>query len=97
MDNPIRLRFITVSSLFDGHDAAINVMRQIMQSYGTEVIHMVHDSSVAEVVIATIQKNVQRIVLSSYHGGHVEYFKYMVDMLRSHGAGHIKIFGGGEG
>jgi methylmalonyl-CoA mutase len=91
------LRFVTAASLFDGHDASINIMRRILQSLGVEVIHLAHNRSVAEVVQAALQEDVQGIALSSYQGGHVEYFKYIVDMLKEHGAGHIKVFGGGGG
>lgn len=91
------LRFITAASLFDGHDASINIMRRILQSLGVEVIHLAHNRSVAEVVQAALHEDVQGIALSSYQGGHVEYFKYMVDMLKEHKASHIKVFGGGGG
>jgi isobutyryl-CoA mutase len=91
------LRFVTAASLFDGHDAAINVMRRLIQSQGTEVIHLGHNRSVEDVVRAALQENADAIALSSYQGGHVEYFKYMVDMLRERGAGHIRVFGGGGG
>ncbi|MFT5571148.1 MAG: methylmalonyl-CoA mutase [Cryomorphaceae bacterium] len=91
------LRFVTAASLFDGHDASINIMRRILQSLGVEVIHLAHNRSVAEVVQAALQEDVQGIALSSYQGGHVEYFKYIVDMLKEHGADHIKVFGGGGG
>ena len=91
------LRFITAASLFDGHDASINIMRRILQSLGVEVIHLAHNRSVAEVVQAALQEDVQGIALSSYQGGHVEYFKYIVDMLKEHGAEHIRVFGGGGG
>ena len=90
-------RFVTAASLFDGHDAAINIMRRILQSAGVEVIHLAHNRSVAEVVQAALQEDVQGIAVSSYQGGHVEYFKYMVDMLQENNAGHIKVFGGGGG
>ncbi|AXI10654.1 methylmalonyl-CoA mutase [Oceanobacillus zhaokaii] len=93
--NPVR--FITSSSLFDGHDASINIMRRILQSSGAEVIHLGHNRSVEEVVHAAIQEDVQAIAISSYQGGHVEYFKYMVDLLKELGAEHIKIYGGGGG
>ena len=97
-DNPdIAVRFVTASSLFDGHDASINIMRRILQGAGVEVIHLGHNRSVAEIVIAAIQEDVQGIAISSYQGGHVEYFKYMVDMLREQGAEHIQVFGGGGG
>ena len=92
-----KLRFVTAASLFDGHDAAINIMRRILQSSGVEVIHLGHNRSVDEVVTAAIQEDAQGIALSSYQGGHVEYFKYMIDLLRERGAGHIKVFGGGGG
>ncbi|MGH8234936.1 MAG: cobalamin B12-binding domain-containing protein, partial [Rhodanobacteraceae bacterium] len=91
------LRFVTAASLFDGHDAAINIMRRIIQSQGAEVIHLGHNRSVEDVVRAALQEDADGIALSSYQGGHVEYFKYMVDMLRERGAGHICVFGGGGG
>jgi len=93
--NPIR--FVTASSLYDGHDASINIMRRIMQASGAEVIHLGHNRSVEEVVSAAIQEDVQGIAVSSYQGGHVEYFKYMVDLLKERGASHIRIYGGGGG
>ena len=92
-----KIRFVTATSLFDGHDAAINIMRRIIQSTGAEVIHLGHNRSVDEVVTAAIQEDVQGIAISSYQGGHVEYFKYAIDLLRERGAGHIKVFGGGGG
>lgn len=92
-----KVRFVTATSLFDGHDAAINIMRRILQSSGVEVIHLGHNRSVDEIVTAAIQEDVQGIAVSSYQGGHIEYFKYMVDLLRERGAGHIKVFGGGGG
>jgi len=91
------LRFVTAASLFDGHDAAINVMRRILQAQGAEVIHLAHNRSVDEIVTAAIQEDAHGIAVSSYQGGHVEYFEYMVDMLRERGAGHIAVFGGGGG
>jgi methylmalonyl-CoA mutase len=91
------IRIVTAASLFDGHDAAINVMRRILQSSGAEVIHLGHDRSVQEVVQCAIQEDVQAIALTSYQGGHMEYFKYMYDLLKEAGCGHIKIFGGGGG
>ena len=91
------LRFVTATSLFDGHDAAINIMRRILQGMGCEVIHLGHNRSVDEVVTAALQEDVQGIAISSYQGGHVEYFKYMVDLLRQRGGGHIQVFGGGGG
>src|SRR5436305_86346 len=93
--NPVRV--LTAAALFDGHDAAINIMRRILQSSGAEVIHLGHNRSVDEVVNCAIQEDVQGIALTSYQGGHVEYFKYMHDLLKERGAGHIKIFGGGGG
>ncbi|MEM7550075.1 MAG: methylmalonyl-CoA mutase family protein [Bacteroidota bacterium] len=91
------IRIVTAASLFDGHDAAINIMRRIIQSTGVEVIHLGHDRSVDEVVNCAIQEDAQAIAMTSYQGGHVEYFKYMFDLLKEKGAGHIKIFGGGGG
>src|SRR3989339_5687 len=92
-----KVRFVTAASLFDGHDAAINIMRRILQSMGAEVIHLGHNRSVDEVVTAALQEDAQGIALSSYQGGHVEYFKYMVDLLKSRGGAHIQVFGGGGG
>ncbi|MFN3629699.1 MAG: fused isobutyryl-CoA mutase/GTPase IcmF [Casimicrobiaceae bacterium] len=92
-----RVRFVTAASLFDGHDAAINIMRRILQSTGCEVIHLGHNRSVREVVEAALQEDVHGIAVSSYQGGHVEYFKYMIDLLREAGAAHVKVFGGGGG
>jgi len=92
-----KIRFVTAASLFDGHDATINIMRRILQSSGAEVIHLGHNRSVDEVVNCAIQEDVQGIALTSYQGGHIEYFKYMHDLLKERGAGHIKIFGGGGG
>ncbi len=92
-----KVRFITAASLFDGHDAAINIMRRILQGMGAEVIHLGHNRSVDEVVTAALQEDAQGIAISSYQGGHVEYFKYMVDLLRSRGGEHIQVFGGGGG
>ena len=91
------VRFVTAASLFDGHDVSINIMRRILQASGVEVIHLGHNRSVEEVVNAAIQEDVQGIAMSSYQGGHVEYLKYMYDLLQQKGAGHIKIFGGGGG
>jgi methylmalonyl-CoA mutase len=91
------LRFVTAASLFDGHDAAINIMRRIIQAQGAEVIHLGHNRSVEDVVRAALQEDADAIALSSYQGGHVEYFKYMVDMLKEHHASHIRVFGGGGG
>ncbi|HWQ39511.1 MAG TPA: fused isobutyryl-CoA mutase/GTPase IcmF [Burkholderiales bacterium] len=92
-----RIRFVTAASLFDGHDASINIVRRILQSSGVEVIHLGHNRSVAEIVAAAIQEDVHGIAISSYQGGHIEFFKYMVDLLRRHGAGDIRVFGGGGG
>ena len=92
-----KVRFVTAASLFDGHDAAINIMRRILQGMGAEVIHLGHNRSVDEVVTAALQEDAQGIAISSYQGGHVEYFKYMVDLLKSRGGSHIQVFGGGGG
>ncbi|QCB48087.1 fused isobutyryl-CoA mutase/GTPase IcmF [Hydrogenophaga sp. PAMC20947] len=92
-----KVRFVTAASLFDGHDAAINIMRRILQGMGAEVIHLGHNRSVDEVVTAALQEDAQGIAISSYQGGHVEYFKYMVDLLKARGGEHIKVFGGGGG
>jgi len=91
------IRIVTAASLFDGHDAAINIMRRIIQATGCEVIHLGHNRSVQEIVDCAIQEDVQAIAITSYQGGHVEFFKYMYDLLKEKGAGHIKIFGGGGG
>ena len=91
------VRIVTAASLFDGHDAAINVMRRIMQATGAEVIHLGHNRSVAEIVDAAIQEDAQGISISSYQGGHIEFFKYMRQLLDERGARHIRIFGGGGG
>ncbi|ODU97775.1 MAG: methylmalonyl-CoA mutase [Rubrivivax sp. SCN 70-15] len=92
-----KVRFVTAASLFDGHDAAINIMRRILQGMGAEVIHLGHNRSVDEIVTAALQEDVQGIAISSYQGGHVEFFKYMVDLLKSRGGEHIRVFGGGGG
>lgn len=92
-----KVRFVTAASLFDGHDASINIMRRILQSTGAEVIHLGHNRSVHEIVNCAIQEDAQGIAISSYQGGHVEYFKYMVDLLNEKGASHIRVFGGGGG
>lgn len=92
-----KIRFVTAAALFDGHDATINIMRRILQSSGAEVIHLGHNRSVDEVVNCAIQEDVQGIAMTSYQGGHIEYFKYMYDLLQELGASHIKIFGGGGG
>jgi len=93
--NPVR--FVTAASLFDGHDASINIMRRILQSSGVEVIHLGHNQSVDDVVTAAIEEDASGIAVSSYQGGHVEYFKYMIDLLRERGRPDIKVFGGGGG
>lgn len=92
-----KVRFVTAASLYDGHDASINIMRRILQSSGVEVIHLGHNRSVDDIVTAAIQEDVQGIAISSYQGGHVEYFKYIIDLLRERGAEHIRVFGGGGG
>ena len=92
-----KVRFVTAASLFDGHDAAINIMRRLLQSMGAEVIHLGHNRSVDEVVTAALQEDVQGIAISSYQGGHVEYFKYMLQLLRERGGAQIRVFGGGGG
>src|SRR5712671_404213 len=92
-----KIRFVTAASLFDGHDASINIMRRILQAAGAEVIHLGHNRSVEEIVTAALQEDVQGVAVSSYQGGHIEYFKYMIDLLRERGGGHIKVFGGGGG
>lgn len=92
-----KIRMVTAASLFDGHDAAINIMRRIIQATGCEVIHLGHNRSVQEVVNCAIQEDVQAIAMTSYQGGHVEYLKYMVDLLNENGCGHIKVFAGGGG
>ena len=92
-----KVRIVTAAALFDGHDAAINIMRRIIQATGCEVIHLGHDKSVEDVVNTAIQEDANAIAVSSYQGGHNEYFKYMYDLLQEKGAGHIKIFGGGGG
>ncbi|MBT7426561.1 MAG: methylmalonyl-CoA mutase family protein [Betaproteobacteria bacterium] len=92
-----KVRFVTAASLFDGHDASINIMRRMLQGSGTEVIHLGHNRSVDEIVTAAIQEDATGIAVSSYQGGHIEFFKYMIDLLRDRGAGHIRVFGGGGG
>ncbi len=92
-----KVRIVTAASLFDGHDAAINIMRRIMQAKGAEIIHLGHNRSVLEIVECAIEEDVQGIAITSYQGGHVEFFKYMKDLLEQNGCGHIKIFGGGGG
>ena len=92
-----KVRFVTAASLFDGHDASINIMRRILMSQGAEVIHLGHNRSVDDIVTAALQEDAQGIAVSSYQGGHVEYFKYMIDLLKQRGGTHIKVFGGGGG
>src|SRR5688500_12427027 len=87
-----KIRFVTAASLFDGHDASINIMRRILQGSGAEVIHLGHNRSVDEVVAAALQEDVQGVAVSSYQGGHLEYFKYMLDLLSDGGRSHIKLF-----
>src|SRR5690606_28768115 len=94
-DSP--LRFVTAASLFDGHDAAINIMRRLIQSRGVEVVHLGHNRSVDDIVRAAIQEDADGIAVSSYQGGHNEFFRYMIDRLRELDAAHIKVFGGGGG
>ena len=94
---PHRTRVVTAASLFDGHDAAINIMRRILQAQGAEVIHLGHDRSVEEIVTAAIQEDAHAVAVSSYQGGHLEFFRYLVDRLRELGADHIRVFGGGGG
>ncbi len=92
-----RIRIVTAAALFDGHDASINIMRRLLQTTGCEVIHLGHNRSVGEIVNAALQEDVQGIAITSYQGGHVEYFQYMIDLLREAGAGHVRVFGGGGG
>src|SRR5574341_279648 len=92
-----KIRFVTAASLFDGHDASINIMRRILQASGAEVIHLGHNRSVDEVVTAALEEDAQGVAVSSYQGGHLEYFKYMLDLLRQRGGAHIQVFGGGGG
>ncbi len=92
-----KVRFVTAASLFDGHDASINIMRRILMANGAEVIHLGHNRSVDDIVTAALQEDAQGIAISSYQGGHVEYFKYMIDLLKQRGGAHIKVFGGGGG
>src|SRR4051812_1387426 len=92
-----KIRFVTAASLFDGHDASINIMRRILQASGAEVIHLGHNRSVDEVVSAVLQEDAQGVAVSSYQGGHLEYFKYMIDLLRQRGGGRVQGFGGGGG
>ena len=91
------VRVVTATSLFDGHDATINIIRRILQDTGAEVIHLAHNRSIQEFVDAAVEEDVQGVAMSSYQGGHMEGFKYMIDLLRERGAGHVKVFGGGGG
>ena len=91
------VRFVTAASLFDGHDAAINIMRRILQAQGAEVVHLGHNRSVDDVVTAAIQEDANGVAISSYQGGHIEYFTYLVERLRAAGRGDIKVYGGGGG
>src|SRR5260221_3492316 len=92
-----KVRFVTAASLFDGHDASINIMRRILQGSGVEVIHLGHNRSVEEIVNAAVQEDVQCIAISSYQCAHIEFFRYMVDLLKARGGAHIQVFGGGGG
>src|SRR3974390_3304073 len=92
-----KIRFVTAASLFDGHDASINIMRRILQASGCEVIHLGHNRSVEEIVNCALQEDVHGIAISSYQGGHVEFFRYMLDLLRERGAPNVRVFGGGGG
>ena len=91
------VRFVTATALFDGHDAAINIMRRILQAQGAEVVHLGHDRSVRQVADAVLEEDAQGVAVSSYQGGHVEYFEFLAATLRDAGAGHVQIFGGGGG
>src|SRR3989454_7951617 len=92
-----KVRFVTAASLFDGHDASINIMRRILQATGCEVIHLGHNRSVEDIVTTALQEDAHGIAVSSYQGGHVEFFKYMLDLLRERGGANIRVFGGGGG
>src|SRR5713226_2762812 len=87
-----KIRFVTAASLFDGHDASINIMRRILQAEGAEVVHLGHDRSVADIVKAAVEEDAHAIAVSSYQGGHMEYFAYMVELLRQHGRPEVKVF-----
>src|SRR5688500_19825171 len=91
------VRFVTAASLFDGHDASINIMRRLLQRHGCEVVHLGHNRSVDEVVTAVVQEDAQGVAVSSYQGGHLEYFRYLVDQLRAQGMSHVRVYGGGGG
>src|SRR4051794_3721016 len=86
------LRFVTATSLFDGHDAAVNIMRRLIQAHAAEVVHLGHNRSVEDIVRAALQEDADAIAVTSYQGGHIEFFKFMIDMLREHGAAHIRVF-----
>jgi methylmalonyl-CoA mutase len=92
-----KLRFVTAASLFDGHDAAINIVRRMLQASGVEVIHLGHNRSADEIVTAAIEEDAHGIAISSYQGGHLEFFRYIIDLLRERGGGHVRVFGGGGG
>ncbi|MEE9274173.1 MAG: cobalamin-dependent protein, partial [bacterium] len=91
------VRIVTAASLFDGHDAAINIVRRMLHALGAEVIHLGHDRSVEDIVRAAVQEDADAVAISSYQGGHIEFFQYLIDRLREEGAGRIKVFGGGGG
>src|SRR5439155_22078668 len=93
----VPLRFVTAASLFDGHDAAISVMRRVIQAQGAEVVHLGHNRSVEDIVRAALQEDADAVAVSSYQGGHVEFFTYMIDMLRERGAPYVRVFAGGGG
>src|SRR5690606_33704683 len=92
-----KIRFVTAASLFDGHDASLNIIRRILQASGAEVVHLGHNRSVDEIVTAALQEDVQGIAVSSYQGGHIEFFRYMVDLLKERGGPQVRVFGGGGG
>ncbi len=92
-----KVRFLTATSLFDGHDATVNIMRRVLQASGAEVIHLGHNRSAQEIVNAALQEDVHGLAITSYQGGHLEFFKYMIDLLRANGGENIKVFGGGGG
>src|SRR5580704_5892543 len=91
------VRFVTAASLFDGHDAAINIVRRLLQAQGAEVVHLGHNRSVEEIVRAAVEEDVQGVAISSYQGGHLEFFRYLIDELRAKGRPDIKVYGGGGG
>ncbi len=97
LPNARRIRVVTAASLFDGHDAAINIMRRVLQSQGAEVIHLGHDRSVKEIVDAAVQEDAVAVAISSYQGGHLEFFGYLVEQLRARGADRVRVYGGGGG